>query len=69
VKSKRTSARVFEHLQRGVGARGFDDAKAVFFKCVGREHAQERVVFHYEDHWLCLAHESRTQKRASMFLC
>ena len=48
----------FQQFQRGVGALGFDDAKAVFFKRVGSDHAQKRIVFNYEDHWLCLAHKS-----------
>jgi hypothetical protein len=53
VKSNRTSSRVPSVL-------GFDYAKAVFFKRVGCDHAQKRIVFDYEDHWLRLAHTIRT---------
>jgi len=36
----------------------------VFFKRVGGNHAQKRIVFDYEDHLLCSAHTNRTNKRA-----
>jgi hypothetical protein len=35
----------FQQFQRGVGVRGFDDAKAVVFKQTGSVHAHKRVIF------------------------
>ena len=57
----------FEQFQRGVCVRGFDDAKAVFFKRIGSDHAQKRLVFNYENQWFYLAHESRTNQPALRF--
>jgi hypothetical protein len=46
----------FQQFQRGIGIRGFQDAKTIFFKKIARVHAQKRFVFDYEDRWLRFAH-------------
>ena len=58
----------FQQLQRGVGVLGFDDAKTMVLKQTGSVQAQKLIVFDYEDHWLRLAHKTRTHQRAPMFL-